>query len=121
MTDFLRQMAEKADDGILYADKEGIIRYWNYGCERIFGFTRDEAEGANLDLIIPEKHRDRHWKGWFKVLETGETSYRGKMLKVPAIKKSGEKLIIEFSMQIIEENGENVGFTSVIRDVTLRS
>ncbi len=121
MTDFLRQMAEKADDGIMYADENGIIRYWNDGCERIFGFSHFEALGGSLNIIIPEKHRDRHWKGWAKVLETGETAYHGKMLKVPAIKKDGEKLIIEFSIQIIQEHGKNAGFTAIVRDVTPRS
>lgn len=120
MTDFLTQMAEKADDGIMYADAEGMIRYWNGGCERIFGFTAEEALNGSLDIIIPEKHRERHWNGWGKVLETGETAYHGKMLKVPAIKKSGEKLIIEFSIQIIEEGGRNAGFTAIVRDVTPR-
>ncbi|MGE4266225.1 MAG: PAS domain S-box protein [Deferribacterales bacterium] len=121
MIDFLKQMAEKADDGIMFVDAEGIIRYWNEGCERIFAFTKNEAVGGSLDIIIPEKHRDRHWKGWAKVLETGETAYHGKMLKVPAINKNGEKLIIEFSIQIIEENGINAGFTAIVRDVTSRS
>ncbi|MCD8493223.1 MAG: hypothetical protein LRY51_15740 [Geovibrio sp.] len=68
-----------------------------------FRFHGAEAEGANLDIIIPEKHRKRHWDGFYKVLETGRTAYSGKMLKVPAIRKDGEKLIIEFSMQIIEQ------------------
>lgn len=121
MADFLRQMAEKADDGIMYVDENGIIRYWNDGCGRIFGFSHFEALGGSLNIIIPEKHRERHWKGWERVLDTGETSYHGKMLKVPAIKKNGEKLIIEFSIQIIEEGGRNAGFTAIVRDVTPRS
>jgi PAS domain S-box-containing protein len=113
---FLEQMAEKSDDGILYSDREGVIRYWNGGCELIFGFSAAEALGKSLDLIIPEKHRERHWKGYFDVLSTGETSYKGRMLQVPALTKSGEKVIVKFSMQIIEENGEYAGFSSIIRE-----
>lgn len=111
-------MAEKADDGIIYVTADGKITYWNRGCERIFGFGSVDAVGTNLDLIIPEKHRKRHWDGFYKVLETGETAYKNKMLKVPAIKKDGSKLIIEFSMQLIVQGGKNIGFTSIIRDVT---
>jgi PAS domain S-box-containing protein len=121
MIDFLSQMAEKADDGIMFVDADGIIRYWNGGCERIFGFTHFEALSGSLNIIIPEKHRQRHWDGWEKVLETGQTAYHGKMLKVPAIKKSGEKLLIEFSIQLIEDSGQNIGFTAIVRDVTPRS
>lgn len=120
MKDIIFQMAEKCDDGILYVDADGNIRYWNRGCEMIFGFSADEVTGNNLDVIIPEKHRKRHWDGFYRVLETGQTAYNGKMLKVPALRKDGAKLIIEFSMQIIELNGKNAGFTAVIRDVTTK-
>lgn len=119
MDNFLTQMAEKADDGIIYVTSDGIIRYWNRGCEKMFGFTSDEAVGANLDLIIPEKHRKRHWDGFNQVIESGVTKYIDKMLSVPALTKDGHKLIIRFSMQIIEEDGKPVGFSSIIRDVTL--
>ncbi len=120
MKDIIFQMAEKADDGIMYVTADGNIAYWNRGCERIFGFSAAETTGANLDIIIPEKHRKRHWDGFYKVLETGRTAYSGKMLKVPAIRKDGEKLIIEFSMQIIEQEGKSAGFTAIVRDVTQR-
>lgn len=117
MKDILFQMAEKADDGIMYVLADGSIGYWNRGCENIFGIKKEEALGANLDIIIPEKHRKRHWDGFYKTLETGYTRYVGKMLKVPALSRSGEKLIIEFSIQIIEEEGRRVGFTSIVRAV----
>lgn len=115
MTGFLQQMAEQATDGILYADAEGIIRYWNNGCEKLFGFTRQEAVGTHLDLIIPEKHRKRHWDGYHAVLATGETGYHDKMLTVPALTKSGEKLLIRFSVQIIRTDGVPAGFSAIIR------
>ncbi|MGE4319663.1 MAG: PAS domain S-box protein [Deferribacterales bacterium] len=118
MNDFLLQMAEKADDGIIYVSVDGNIRYWNAGCEKIFGFGADEVMGKNLDIIIPEKHRQRHWDGFYQVAESGETKYRDKMLKVPALTKDGRKLIIQFSMQMITENDKIVGFSSIIRDVT---
>lgn len=118
MTDFLRQMADKADDGIIYVTIDGIIRYWNCGCEKIFGFTKDEALDNNLDLIVPDKHRQRHWDGFNSVAQSGKTKYTDKMLSVPAMHKNGRKLIIQFSMQMIEENGAIVGFTSIIRDIT---
>jgi len=118
MTYFLRQMAEKADDGIMFVDAKGYIVYWNRGCEEIFGFEASEAVGKSLDIIIPVKHRERHWKGFYQVLRTGETAYKGKMLKVPAIKKDGSRLIIQFSIQLIEKDGEYTGYTSIVRDVT---
>ena len=59
-----QEILEQAPDAILYADREGIIRLWNQGAERIFGFSPAEALGQSLDLIIPERHRQRHWDGY---------------------------------------------------------
>ena len=41
-------------DAILATDRDGVIRFWNRGAARIFGFTAEEAIGASLDLIIPK-------------------------------------------------------------------
>ena len=48
-------------DAIIAADRDGIIRFWNPGAERIFGFVHDEAIGSSLDLIIPERLQRHHW------------------------------------------------------------
>lgn len=69
-----RLLAETAD-GILVSDRNGIIQFWNGGCERIFGFTAKEAVGEPLDLIIPEKLRDRHRHGHNQTMRTGHTRY----------------------------------------------
>lgn len=49
-------MADRAPDGVVIIDREGLIRYWNRGAERIFGFSAAEVDGGSLDVIIPEKH-----------------------------------------------------------------
>jgi PAS domain S-box-containing protein len=41
-------------DAIVYADREGVVRYWNPGAERLFGFAAAEALGRSVDLIFPE-------------------------------------------------------------------
>ena len=51
-------------DAIVAADKEGIIRFWNPGAERIFGYASAEAVGQSLDIIIPQGQRQRHWQGY---------------------------------------------------------
>ena len=60
MDRLLQQLLENAGDAILVADRQGRIRYWNLGAERMFGHTATEAVGQSLDLIIPEKLRARH-------------------------------------------------------------
>ena len=48
-------------DAIIAADKEGIIRFWNPGAERIFGYASGTAIRQSLDIIIPERLRKRHF------------------------------------------------------------
>jgi PAS domain S-box-containing protein len=51
-------------DAIIATDRDGIIRFWNPGAQRIFGHAAAEAIGQSLDLIIPERLRERHWQGY---------------------------------------------------------
>ena len=53
---------------------DGKIRLWNGGAERIFGYEESEALGSTLDLIVPERFRERHWEGYQRVVETGKPS-----------------------------------------------
>ena len=55
-----RQIVERAQDAVVFADREGIIRLWNSGAQNIFGYPPEEALGQSLDLIIPERLRERH-------------------------------------------------------------
>jgi len=88
------QIVEKAQDGVIYSDREGVIRLWNSGAERIFGYSTGEALGQSLDLIIPEPLRTRHWEGYGKVMETGKSRYESDLLAVPALRKDGSRISI---------------------------
>ena len=88
-----------------YAD--GIIRIWNAGAEAIFGYGAGEAVGKSLDIIVPEKMRDRHWEGYFRVMKTGETKYGNDLLAVPGIRKDGSRVSLEFSVALIRDEGRN--------------
>jgi PAS domain S-box-containing protein len=77
-------------DAIIAADRDGIIRFWNPGAGRLFGYSPDEAISRSLDLIIPERLRRRHWVGYRRVMETGKSRYgEGEVLSVPAVRKNG--------------------------------
>ena len=113
------RIVDEAPDAILYSDREGIIRLWNRGAELIFGFTREEAIGQSLDLIIPEKLRQRHWDGYYKVMETGQSRYGTDLLATPAVNKQGDRLSVEFSIIMIKAEGEQVlGVAAIMRDVS---
>ena len=61
-----KQIIDFAQDGILFADQDGNIQLWNSGAETIFGYTREEAIGKSLDLIVPEKLRGAALEGLLK-------------------------------------------------------
>lgn len=115
------RIVEGAADAILFADRGGVVRLWNRGAERIFGWSAAEAIGQSMDLIIPERLRTRHWANWDRVMETGQTRYATEVLAVPALRKDGAPLSIEFTIQLVRDDaGTILGPVAVIRDVTER-
>ncbi len=115
------RIVQGAGDAILFADREGRIRLWNAGAEAMFGQTAAEALGQSMDIIIPERLRGRHWEGWKKVMETGVTRYGTETLSVPAVRKDGSPLSIEFTIQLVRDDaGAILGASTIIRDVTAR-
>ncbi|WP_445500666.1 PAS domain-containing protein [Microvirga sp. G4-2] len=111
-----------AADAVVATDRDGIIRVWNPGAERIFGHRAGEALGQSLDLIIPERLRARHWEGFHRVMTMGESHYgAGDLLSVPGIRKDGQRISLEFTIvPIKDEHGQMHGLAAVMRDVTSR-
>jgi PAS domain S-box-containing protein len=106
---------------ILFADREGKIRLWNSGAETVFGYTAKEALGQSLDLIVPERQRQRHWEGWDKVMASGVTKYGRDPLAVPAMRKGGSRISIEFNVVLVRaDSGDLAGVAAMVQDVTAR-
>jgi PAS domain S-box-containing protein len=125
-TGFSNQMIASAiltanSDAIVASDRNGVIRFWNAGAERIFGHNVEQALGQSLDMIIPDRLRARHWEGYRKMIATGQSRYgAGKLLSVPGLRRDGSPISIEFTIAAIYEDGEIVGLVAVMRDVTSR-
>ena len=120
--DFRRRLVDEAPDAILISDADGIIRFWNSGASRIFGFTSQEAVGQSLDIIIPAALRARHWQGYAETIRTGQTRYgAGDLLAVPALRKDGTRISVEFSIVPYRDaTGRMIGMGAIMRDVTSR-
>jgi PAS domain S-box-containing protein len=119
---FARTLVDGMPDAIVHADETGLIRVWNAGAARMFGFSETEALGQPLDIIVPAGLRDRHWQGFRETMRTGQTRYGdGQILAVPAIRKDGTRLSVEFT--IVPFNGDDgrmAGIAAIMRDTTAR-
>lgn len=116
-----QQLVAAVGDAIIAADASGAITLWNPGAEAIFGHTEAEALGQSLDLITPERLRQRHWAGYEKSMATGTTKYGHDLLRVPAIHKDGRSMSIAFTVAMLFTPEHKVGsIVAVIRDETAR-
>ncbi|MDB5809882.1 MAG: atoS [Betaproteobacteria bacterium] len=107
-------------EAIVAADAKGAIVFWNAAAARIFGQTEAEALGQSLDLIIPERLRERHWQGYDKTMSTGKTRYGDDVLRVPAIRKDGSALSIAFTVTLLRAADNSWTIVATIRDETTR-
>jgi PAS domain S-box-containing protein len=117
----LNELVAAIGDAIVVSDADGAITLWNPAAERIFGFSESEALGRSLDLIIPERLRQRHWDGYHQTMKTGQTRYAFDVLRVPAVHKDGRALSIAFTVALLHSpQGQLTGIVAVIRDETTR-
>jgi len=108
-------------DAVIVADANEKIILWNAAATRIFGYSEEEALGNTLDLIVPERQRQKHTEGYSKSMETGTTRYGTSLLKVPAKHKDGRTLSIAFTVgMLFDEKHQANGVAAVIRDETER-
>ncbi|MDT5340104.1 MAG: hypothetical protein QOD90_5609 [Mycobacterium sp.] len=118
---FAKAVVNESGEAIVVTDPDGVIRLWNAGAARMFGYSAADAMGHDLDLIIPDKLRARHWKGYRQTMATGTTRYGDKLLSVPASHKDGRRLSIEFSVALLRDDaGVVLGISAIMREVSER-
>ena len=117
-----RSVLGGAAEAIVAVDREGVIRFWNPGAVRLFGFAAAEAVDRSIDIIIPEPQRARHWAGFRRVMDTGESRYgQGDLLAVPGLRKDGARVSLEFTIVPLRgPDGRVEGLAAILRDVTGR-
>jgi PAS domain S-box-containing protein len=119
---FAERLLNGMSEAIVYADADGVIRLWNRGATRIFGFNETEALGRSLEIIIPEGLRPRHWQGYRTTMRTGQSRYGdGHLLSVPAVRKDGARISVDFTIvPFTDDAGRMSGIAAIMRDGTAR-
>ena len=114
-----RTVLDAAFDAIVTITPDGIVRWFNRGAERIFGYRADEVIGQPVTLLMPERYRDLCVAGLHRYLRTGEARVVGGTTELVGLRKDGSKFPIEMSLGETHEPGERL-FTGMIRDITER-
>ena len=114
-----RTVLDAACDAIVTMTPDGIVRWFNRGAERIFGYRADEVIGQPVALLMPERYRDLCVAGLRSYLRTGEARVVGSTTELVGLRKDGSEFPIEMSLGETHEYGERL-FTGMIRDVTER-
>jgi PAS domain S-box-containing protein len=115
----LSAIAETAIDAIISTDSSGLIGYVNRSAEQIFGYSRQEMMGQPLTMLMPDRFRIAHERGFARFLATGESHILGKRVELAGRKRDGEEFPAEIALSTWSD-GSEVFFTGVVRDITER-
>ena len=120
-TSLAESILEQIGDAVIYADGTGTIRRWNRAAAALFGYSAAEALGQNLDLIIPERLRAAHWRGFEAAMTKGVMKLQGRPTLTRAVHQSGRKIYVELTFALVKDQGGAArGAVAVARNVTER-
>lgn len=111
-----RSVAQTAYDGIVVADSNDRILFWNRGAEKIFGYEVDEITHQPVIMLIAERFRSEHRRRYDESLRMGDS---GRTYVMRGLHKNGSEVPIELSLSSWRSD-EQTCCTLIIRDITLR-
>jgi two-component system, LuxR family, sensor kinase FixL len=115
----LRSILNTVPDAMVVINEVGIIESFSQSAERLFGYSAAEVIGANVSMLMPTPHRERHDSYLERYLETGERRIIGIGRVVSALRKDGSVFPMELSVGEALIGGRRI-FTGFIRDLSER-
>lgn len=116
----LKAVLDNVLDGIVAVNESGNIVSFNKACERMFGYSSEEAIGQNIKILMPEPYHSEH-DGYIKrYVETGNARVIGTTAReVSGKRKDGAVFPMDLSVSTFQFNGKR-HFSGIIRDITER-
>jgi PAS domain S-box-containing protein len=113
----LAAIVASSDDAIVSKSLDGIIRTWNRGAERIFGYRAEEAVGRHITLIIPDERRAEEDMVLGKIR-------RGEVVDhFETVRRTKDGRLIDISLMVSpirDPRGRVIGASKIARDITDR-
>lgn len=112
---FLAAMIESTDDAVVGKSPEGIIRSWNAGAERLYGYQAEEVIGRPMaDLLPPERRHEE--SDILERLRSGSPVYRSETVRQ---RKDGTLIDVELTISPIrDKSGEIIGVSHIAHDIS---
>jgi PAS domain S-box-containing protein len=115
--DLLAAIVDSSDDAIISKTLDGVITSWNKSAERLFGYTREEAMGQHITLIIPEDRRDEE----AKIVGRLRRGVRVDHFETVRVRRDGTLIDLSLTISPVKDAaGRVVGASKVARDITER-
>jgi PAS domain S-box-containing protein len=108
---------ESATDAIITINEDHIIVGYNRGAENIFGFTREEALGQDLSIIIPPPYKEDHPSFVRRYIATRSPHVIGKHVQLSAQRRDGSEFPMSISFSVAKIRGD-LYFTGIVRDIS---
>ena len=113
----LAAVVESSEDAIVTKDLDAVITSWNWGAERLFGYTAEEAIGKPITLLIP---KDRHNEEP-AILERIRRGERVEHYDTIRQRKDGTLIDISLTISPLRDpEGKIIGASKIAREITER-
>jgi len=114
-----RSLLEHVSDGIIVADQDGKITFFNKRAEKMLGYDAKEIEGKDVFSIVPQKYRNGGKKARNNFLKTGASNSVRKAYEAAALRKNGFEVPVEISLNAFKTAG-SINFVASLRDIAGR-
>ncbi|SDJ98077.1 MHYT domain-containing protein [Billgrantia gudaonensis] len=115
----LQTTADAAVDGIIKISERGTVLSFNESAERILGYSAQEVIGHNVNMLMPNPHRDAHDRYLENYLRTGERKIIGTGRRVMALRKDGQQIPVRLAIGEARIDGRST-FVGFLTDVSER-